>query len=98
MWHTIYHIASHKNVVSSNQLKQRERIQIMATARSIDSGLHLEPREIPGRRFFSGLTTYLSAIREASAAAHQYETLTRHGVPHEQAVERVFDEHFSGGR
>lgn len=70
----------------------------MATARSIDSALHLEPREVPGRRFFSGLTTYLSAIREASAAAHEYETLTRRGVPHEEAVERVFEEHFSGQR
>jgi hypothetical protein len=70
----------------------------MATARSIDSGLHLEPREIPGRRFFSGLTTYLSAIREASAAAHDYETLTRRGVPHAEAVELVFEEHFDRRR
>lgn len=70
----------------------------MATARSIDSVVHLEPREIPGRRFLSGLTMYLSAIREASAAAHEYETLTRRGVPHDEAVERVFEEHFEGRR
>jgi hypothetical protein len=70
----------------------------MATARSIDSAIHLESRELPGRRFFSRLSTYLNAIREASAAAHDYETLTRRGVPHDEAVERVFEEHFEGRR
>jgi hypothetical protein len=70
----------------------------MASVRSLDSMLHLEPREIPGRRFLSGLATYLSAIREASAAAHAYDELVRRGTPHEQAVERVFEEHFNGRR
>jgi hypothetical protein len=70
----------------------------MASVRSLDSMLHLEPREIPGHRFLSGLATYLSAIREASAAAHAYDELVRRGTPHEQAVERVFEEHFNGRR
>ena len=70
----------------------------MASVRTLGSALHLELREIPGRRFLSGLTTYLSAIREASAAAHAYDQMVRHGTPHEEAVERVFEEHFSGRR
>jgi hypothetical protein len=70
----------------------------MATVRSLDSALRLEPRDIPGRRFFSGLATYLSAVREASAAAHAYDEMVRHGTPHQEAVERVFEEHFGGQR
>ena len=42
----------------------------MATAPTLDTRLSLESRELPGRRFFSGITTYLSAIRDASAASH----------------------------
>ena len=68
-------------------------------ASTLDSAdLHLEPRELPGRHFLSGLTTYLSAIREASAAAHAYDQLVRRGTPHSEAVERVFQEHLGGRR
>jgi hypothetical protein len=68
-------------------------------ASTIDSAdFRLEPRELPGRHFLSGLTTYLSAIREASAAAHAYEQLVRRGTPHQEAVERVFAEHLGGQR
>ena len=70
----------------------------MASIRTFGSALHAEPREIPGRSFFTGLTTYLNAIREASAAAHAYDEMVRHGTPHEEAVERVFEEHLSGNR
>jgi hypothetical protein len=71
----------------------------MASAPTVDSAaLNLEPRELPGRRFLSGLATYLSAIREASAASHAYDELIRRGVSHEEAVERVFDEHLGGRR
>ena len=70
----------------------------MASVRTLDGTLHLEPRETPIRRFFSGLTAYLNAIREAGAAAHAYEDLVRHGVPHEEAVGRMFEEHFGGRR
>ena len=70
----------------------------MASVRTLGSALHVEPRAIPGRSFFTGLTTYLSAIREASAAAHAYDEMVRRGTPHDEAVERVFEEHFSGRR
>jgi hypothetical protein len=70
----------------------------MATMRAFDGALDLEPRSLPVRRFFSGLTTYLSAIREARDAAHAYDKMVRHGTSHEEAVERVFEEHFSGPR
>jgi hypothetical protein len=72
----------------------------MATAPTLDTAAHLslQPRELPGRRFFSGITTYLSAIRDASAASHAYNELVRRGVPHDVAVERVFEEHMGGRR
>ena len=63
-----------------------------------NAALRPEARELPVRRFFSGLTTYLSAIREASNASHAYDEMVRHGIPHEEAVERVFEENFSRKR
>jgi hypothetical protein len=69
----------------------------MASVRSIDSLLHTEPRELPVRRVLSRLITSWDAIREGGAAAHEYETLVRRGVPHEEAVERVFENHYSRG-
>jgi hypothetical protein len=70
----------------------------MAAVKSIDTGLRLGPRELPGHRFFAGLTTYLSALREASVAAHAYEEMMRRGTPHVEAVKRVFEEHLNGRR
>ena len=70
----------------------------MASVRTLDGALRFEPRETPVRRFFSGFTTYLSAMREASEAAHTYEELVRRGIPHQEAVERMFGEHFGGRR
>ncbi len=68
----------------------------MATATSLNGTEHLEPHtSFPARRFFSGLTTYLDAIREGSAAAYDYDRLLKRGVPHDEAVHRVFDEHFA---
>lgn len=66
----------------------------MASARSVDSVLGLQPRELPVRQVLSRLATYWNAIREGGEAAHQYETLVRRGVPHGEAVERVFADHF----
>jgi hypothetical protein len=68
----------------------------MATARSLDGGLGLEPRSLGVRRFFKSVTVYLNAISEGAAAAHEYQTLTRRGVAHEEAVEQVFEGHFAG--
>jgi hypothetical protein len=66
----------------------------MASVRSFDSVLDLEPRELPARRVLSRLITCWNAIREGGEAAHEYETLVRRGVPHEEAAERVFADHF----
>jgi hypothetical protein len=68
----------------------------MATARSLDGALDFEPRSLGVRRFFKNVLVYLNAISEGAAAAHAYDTLTRRGVVHEDAVEQVFEEHFSG--
>jgi hypothetical protein len=66
----------------------------MATVRSLDGALDFEPRKLGLRRFFKGLNTYWSAIREGAAAAHEYDTLTRRGIAHQEAVEQVFEDHF----
>jgi hypothetical protein len=68
---------------------------IMATVGSLDGALDFEPRRPGARRFFKGLHVYWSAISEGAAAAHEYNALTRRGVAHEEAVEQVFEEHFS---
>jgi len=67
----------------------------MAAARSLDGALDFETRSLGIRRFLKGLTVYWSAISEGAAAAHAYDALTRRGVAHEEAVEQVFDDHFS---
>jgi hypothetical protein len=66
----------------------------MATVRSLDGALDFEARGLGLRRFFNGLTVYLSAISDGAAAAHEYDTLIRRGMPHEQAVAQVFEDHF----
>lgn len=67
----------------------------MATARSLDGALDFEPRSFGLTRFFKTVTAYLSALGEGAAAAHEYATLTRRGIPHAEAVEQVFEDHFS---
>jgi hypothetical protein len=86
--------ALHKNKIAERTRKD----PVMASARTLNDALRLEPRGLPARRFLAGLKTYLSAIREASAASHAYEEMARHGTPHQEAVERVFEKHFSGRR
>jgi hypothetical protein len=66
----------------------------MATVRSLDGVLDLEPRSPGVRGFLDNLAVYWSAIGEGAAAAHEYETLTRRGVAHEEAVSRVMKAHF----
>jgi hypothetical protein len=70
----------------------------MAHVRSLDGTLHFEPRSVrdlfPRRSFFTGLVTYWRALRDGSAAAHEYERLVRQGTPHAEAVARVFEDHF----
>ena len=66
----------------------------MATVRSVDGAFGLEPRSLGVRGFLKSLAVYCSAISEGAAAAHEYATLTRRGVPHEEAVVQVFEDHF----
>jgi hypothetical protein len=73
----------------------QKRNPIMAHVRSLDGAFDFEPRSFGVRRFFKGLSVYLNAISEGAAAAHEYTSLTRNGVDHEKAVERVFEDHFS---
>jgi hypothetical protein len=47
------------------------------------------------KSFFKSVTVYLDAILKGSASAHEYNKLTRRGVAHAAAVERVFEEHVS---
>ena len=70
----------------------------MATVRSLHGALDFEPRSLGIRRFFKNVTVYLNAISEGAAAAHEYHTLTRRGASHDDAVEQVFEEHFTSRR
>jgi hypothetical protein len=82
------------------QNNETRKDRIMATVRSLDGALDFEHRSLrggfPGRSLLAGLATYWSAIREASAAAGEYERLVRRGMPHDEAVARVFEDHFKG--
>jgi hypothetical protein len=70
----------------------------MAHVRSLDGALRFEPRSarglFPGRSFFASFAIYWRALRDGSAAAHDYERLVRQGTPHAEAVARVFENHF----
>lgn len=66
----------------------------MASINSLNGAIDMEPRGLPVRRLLTALGTYWNAARDGIAAAHDYETLTRRGVAHEEAVKRVFAEHF----
>lgn len=47
-------------------------------------------------RLLAGLRTAWVAIGEGLAASRRYRELTLRGMRHEQAVSKVFSEHFSG--
>ena len=66
----------------------------MASVRTLHSAIDLDHRSLPGRGVLTGLATYWKALREGSAAANEYERLVRRGVPHEDAVVRIFEDHF----
>lgn len=95
MWHTKYHVALHANFVFASGPSQRKE-PIMATVRALDSAIAVEPRSgLPGRSFLARLAIYWSAIREGGAACHAYNQLVLNGTPHDEAVQRIFKEHFS---
>jgi hypothetical protein len=68
----------------------------MSTIRSARSALdlHFEPTS-PGplRRLLAAAQTYRGAVVDGLAALRTYHEMTRRGATHEEAVEKVFDEH-----
>lgn len=66
----------------------------MASVRTLDGVIDLGHRSLPGRGLLAGLANYWNALRDGGAAANDYERLVRQGVPHEHAVERIFEDHF----
>lgn len=68
----------------------------MRTIKSFDDALDFYPREPRAafQRFFIGVWTCWSAMRDGLAAARAYHELTTHGASHEAAVQKVFNEHF----
>ena len=68
----------------------------MSTIRSARHALdlHSEPKS-PGvlRRLLTAAQTCWSAVVDGQAAVRTYHELIRRGATHEEAVEKVFDEH-----
>jgi hypothetical protein len=69
----------------------------MRTADSFDDAFDLysaPTRRTAVSRFGGSLRTYWNAMRDGLAAARAYHAMTSRGMPHDEAVRRVFDEHF----
>jgi hypothetical protein len=69
---------------------------IMSTIRSARHALdiHSEPNSAGLlRRLLTAAQTYRSAMVDGLAAVRTYHELIRRGATHEEAVEKVFDEH-----
>ncbi len=45
-------------------------------------------------RFGNGLRTYWNALGDGLVAARRYHELTARGMAHDEAVTKIFDEHF----
>jgi hypothetical protein len=71
---------------------------MMSTLRNVGDtfGFYAEPSSSLLQRFLAAVRTYGSGIRGGLEAARTYHELTRQGVPHEIAVERIFDRELSG--
>jgi len=70
----------------------------MSSISSADKALNFrgEPRSRPGLADVVGaVRTYWSAMFDGLAAARTYHELTTRGVPHEVAVEKMFDRHLA---
>jgi hypothetical protein len=70
---------------------------IMSIIKGFDDALDFHPADDhrPGLADFARtLGLYWTGICEGLAAARTYYELTRRGVSHDEAVHRVFDEHF----
>ena len=70
----------------------------MSTIRSFGNALHFHPERASRAvfwRLWTAVRTYWSAVRDGLAASRAYHELTAQGANHEEAVEKVFDRHFS---
>src|SRR5262245_39477088 len=82
---------------SRSKVEPRKENTIMRTIDSLNDGLsfHPAPAHSPAPSRFGGtLRTYWDAMRDGLAAARVYHEMTSRGVPHDEAVRRVFDGHF----
>src|SRR5262245_52885554 len=99
MWHAIYHIAVRKRKDGRGQTPIRPLAEemMMSTIKSFDEALDCFPgagHRHTLTRFGKGLRTYWGALTEGLAAARRYHELTARGMPHDVAVQRIFNEHF----
>jgi hypothetical protein len=70
---------------------------IMRTVNSFNEALNFDPAPAfrsALSRFGGTLRIYWNAMRDGLAAARAYHAMTSRGVPHDEAVRRVFDVHF----
>ena len=77
-----------------------QREMIMST-KAIDTALDFMPSERVVRRprgMLDALRTFFASVRQGIDAAHHYERLTTRGVPPQEAVQIVFQNHFSDRR
>ena len=83
-------------MLQDRSVEHHARETIMSTVRSAKHALDIlsEP-ESHGilRRFLAAAQTCWGAIVDGQAAVRTYHELIRRGATHEEAVEKVFDEH-----
>lgn len=69
----------------------------MSTIKSFDDALDFYPADDAHSiltRLGRTVRVYWHGLRDGLAAAGAYNELIRRGVPHDQAVHKVFDDHF----
>jgi hypothetical protein len=77
----------------------RTKEMMMSTLRSVGNALDLQVEPVSPSlfgRLLAAVRIYWSGIRGGMEAARSYQELTRQGMPHEIAIERVFDRHLGG--
>jgi hypothetical protein len=71
---------------------------IMSTIKSFDDALDFYPEKGSDSalsRLGRAVHLYWRGLCDGLAAAGTYKELIRRGVPHDEAVHKVFDEHFA---
>jgi hypothetical protein len=69
---------------------------MMSIAKNFEEALGFLPHEQtkgPVARFVALAGVCFGALRDGLAAAHKYGELTSRGVPHDVAVQKVFEQH-----